>query len=74
MINSVIAPVIIKYINNIKTGINIPTILVNTILTYCLNCSLFSKNNILYITTIVARVTPMLCFVHIASPANIPYN
>ena len=63
---------IIKYINKITTGINIPIILVTAIFIYSLNCSLFSINNNLYITTITARVAPILCFVHIASPTNIP--
>lgn len=68
-----IAPFKIRYINNIITGINIPIILVIAVFKYSLSCSLFSINNILYIKTIIAVVTPILCFVHIAIPANIPY-
>ena len=58
--------------NNITTGISTPIILINAILMYSLNCSLFFTNNNLYPTVIIANVTPILCFVHIANPTNIP--
>lgn len=51
-----------------------PTILVKNIFIYSLNSRLFDTNNNLYIKLTTARVTPILCFVHIANPDSIPYS